>query len=171
MNYCQIIKADCANGTGIRLSLFVSGCTNCCPGCFQKETWDFNYGFKYTEEVEEYIINELKKEYYTGLTILGGEPFEISNQQGIVSLVKRVKNELHKTVWIYTGFNYEDLLPCGKRHFDVTDEILNSVDVIVDGKFIEDLKDISLKFKGSSNQRIIDVKKTITSGEVVLLDL
>lgn len=171
MNYCQIIKADCANGIGVRLSLFVSGCTNCCPGCFQKETWDFNYGFKYTEQVEEELINELKKEYYTGLTILGGEPFEISNQQGIVSLIKRVKNELSKTIWIYTGFNFEDLLLGGKRHIDVTNEILKNIDVIVDGKFIEDLKDISLKFKGSSNQRIIDVKKSLVSNEVVLLDL
>lgn len=170
MHYGQIILTDCANGTGIRVSLFVSGCTNCCKGCFQSETWDFNYGKVYTHEIEDFIISELKKTYYTGLTILGGEPFEITNQIAILPLIKRVKNELKdRDIWMYTGFTYdEDLLPGGKRYIAVTDEILDNIDILVDGKFIETLKNISLKFKGSENQRVIDMKKTRSKKKVVL---
>jgi anaerobic ribonucleoside-triphosphate reductase activating protein len=170
MNYGQIMKAECANGVGIRVSIFVSGCTNHCPGCFQPETWDFGYGLAYTPEVEQSLLDELGKPYYNGLTILGGEPFEPSNQQEIVKLIRRVKNELPgKNIWIYTGFTYDqDLVPGGCRYTDVTDEILDNTDVLVDGRFVQELRNIMLKFKGSTNQRIIDMKTTRAEGRVVL---
>lgn len=171
MHYGKIILADCANGIGIRVSLFVSGCTNCCPGCFQSETWDFDYGDIYTKETEDFIVNELKKSYYDGLTLLGGEPFEISNQIAILPLVKRIKTELQdKTIWAYTGFTYDvDLVDGGKR-FDptITNELLNNIDILVDGKFINSLKNISLRFKGSENQRVIDLKKSRAEHRIVL---
>ena len=170
MHYGKIKFADCANGIGIRISLFVSGCTNRCKGCFQPETWNFEYGEKYTEETEDKIINELKSSFYNGLTILGGEPLEPSNQEGIVNLIRRVKTELKdRTVWIYTGFTYEsDLLPGGRKYCEYTDEIMSLIDVLVDGKFIEEEKDISLRFRGSKNQRIIDMPATLKNGRVEL---
>ncbi|MCR4695439.1 MAG: anaerobic ribonucleoside-triphosphate reductase activating protein [Pseudobutyrivibrio sp.] len=170
MNYGQILKADSANGIGIRLSLFVSGCTNCCKGCFQPETWDFNYGKVYTKETEDFIIEELSKSYYDGITILGGEPFEPCNQEELVKLIRRIRAELpQRTIWMYTGFTYDKDLQYGQRkHTYVTDEILDSIDILVDGKFILEEKDITLNFRGSRNQRIIDMKKTKESGEIVL---
>ena len=173
MHYGEIITADCANGPGVRVSLFVSGCTNCCKGCFQPETWDFSYGLEYTKETEEFILSELHKGYYRGLTILGGEPFEMCNQPTVLSLIKRVRNELpEKDIWMYTGFTYDvDLVPGGKRYANVTDEILNSIDILVDGKFQEELKNLMLNFRGSENQRIIDIKKTRKTGEVILSPL
>jgi anaerobic ribonucleoside-triphosphate reductase activating protein len=173
MNYGQIIKADCANGIGIRVSLFVSGCTNHCPGCFQPETWDFGYGLEYTPEVEQSLIDELGKPYYNGLTILGGEPFEPSNQQELVKLIRRVKQELPgKDIWIYTGFTFDqDLVPGGCRYTEVTDEILDHTDILVDGRFIQEKKNIMLNFRGSENQRIIDMKKTRAEGTIVLSPL
>ncbi len=169
----EIITADSANGTGIRVSLFVSGCTNHCKGCFQPQTWDFEYGRPYTPEIEEMLIKELSKSYYDGLTILGGEPFELSNQRGLIDLIRRVKRELpDRNIWMYTGFTYEkDLVPGGCRYIECTDEILDSIDILVDGRFEEDLKNISLVFRGSENQRIIDVKKTRSSGSIVLSPL
>ena len=121
MHYGQIMLADSANGEGIRVSLFVSGCTNCCKGCFQPETWDFLFGQEYNEKVEERILQECSKDYYAGLTILGGEPFEIENQRGIISLIRKFKKQLpQKNIWIYTGFTYEkDLVPGGKRYLFV----------------------------------------------------
>lgn len=173
MHIGQIITADSANGIGIRVSVFVSGCTNCCPGCFQPETWDFSFGQLYTQEIEDAILLELKKPQYDGLTLLGGEPFEIANQKGLLPLIRRIKKELpNKTIWVYTGFTYDkDLIEGGCRHIDITDEILDSIDVLVDGRFMIDLLDVRLNFRGSSNQRIIDMKKTHQEGRVVLSPL
>ena len=173
MHIGQIIPADSANGIGIRVSVFVSGCTNCCPGCFQPETWDFSFGQLYTQEIEDAILLDLKKPQYDGLTLLGGEPFEIANQKGLLPLIRRIKKELpNKTIWVYTGFTYDkDLIEGGCRHIDITDEILNSIDVLVDGRFMIDLLDVRLNFRGSSNQRIIDMKKTHQEGRVVLSPL
>ena len=173
MNICQIIEADCANGSGMRLTIFVSGCTNRCKGCFQPQTWDFSYGKSYTEEMEEFIMKELSKPYYTGLTVLGGEPFEPCNQHGILPLIQRIRTELpEKDIWMYTGFTYgKDLVPGGCRYTDVTDKILDNIDILVDGRFEIDQKNISLNFRGSENQRIIDMKKTRESGEIVLSPL
>ena len=169
----EIIKADSANGEGIRVSIFVSGCTNHCKGCFQPQTWNYNYGYLYDDNMENDIINELSQSYYNGLTILGGEPFEISNQQGLLPLIRRIKKELpDKTIWVYTGFTYDvDLVAGGKRYTHVTDEILDSIDILVDGKFVEELKSLMLNFRGSSNQRIIDMRATRKAGKVVLSKL
>ena len=169
----EIIKADSANGEGIRVSIFVSGCTNHCKGCFQPQTWNYNYGYLYDDNMENDIINELSQSYYNGLTILGGEPFEISNQQGLLPLIRRIKKELpDKTIWVYTGFTYDvDLVAGGKRYTNVTDEILDSIDILVDGKFVEELKSLMLNFRGSSNQRIIDMRAPRKAGKVVLSKL
>lgn len=173
MHFGQIFTADSANGIGIRVSLFVSGCTNKCKGCFQPETWNFNYGQEYTKETEDFIIKELSKAYYTGLTILGGEPFEPSNQKELINLIRRVKEECPgKTIWMYTGFTYDkDLVAGGCRYTEVTDEILDSIDILVDGRFEEELKNITLNFRGSLNQRIIDMIATRATGTVVLSEL
>lgn len=173
MHVGEIIKSDCANGLGIRLSIFVSGCTNKCKGCFQPQTWDFEYGKKYDSDMEQMLMDELSKSYYQGLTILGGEPFEPSNQRELIHLIQRVKRELPgKNIWMFTGFTYDrDLVPGGSRYTEVTDQILESIDVLVDGKFVEELKDIRLKFRGSSNQRIIDMKKTLVANQVILSPL
>lgn len=170
MHYGEIIINDCANGPGLRVSLFVSGCTNKCKGCFQPETWSFTYGKEYTKKTEDFIIEELKNPYYQGLTILGGEPFELSNQPDVLSLIKRVVKEVpNRDIWVYTGFTYdEDLVPNGKRYIESTDEILDNIDVLVDGKFIQSLKNLMLKFRGSENQRIIDMRKSRKTGETVL---
>ena len=162
MNYGEIKKTDIANGEGVRVTLFVSGCKIHCPGCFNSCTWDFEYGNPFTPEVQEEVIQALKPEYISGLTVLGGEPFELENQKELakfLSLVKRTYPE--KTIWCYTGYIYDvDLLPSdGKRHCDVTEEMLSYIDVLVDGPFMQDLKDITLKFRGSRNQRILELKK------------
>lgn len=170
MYYGEVISADIANGVGVRVSLFVSGCTNHCEGCFQPETWAFDYGEPYTQEVEDAMIQELSKDFYQGLTILGGEPFELSNQRELVRLIRRLRQELpNKDIWIYTGNLLDDeLAPGGSRHCEVTDEILDSIDVLVDGRFVEEKKNIRLRFRGSENQRVIDMKKTRESGKIVL---
>lgn len=173
MHIGEIITTDCANGTGIRVSVFVSGCTNHCKGCFQPQTWDFEYGEQYTCKHEDYIINELSKSYYDGLTVLGGEPFEPSNQREIIKLIRRVKSELpERNIWIYTGFIYEkDLIPGGCRYIECTDEILDSIDILVDGRFVEELRNISLNFRGSENQRIINMRETRKNGKIILSPL
>ena len=173
MRYSSVLLNDFVNGTGLRTSLFVSGCTNHCKGCFQPQTWDFNYGNKFTQETEDFIISELSKPYYKGLTLLGGEPFEPENQKVLKNLVKRIKKELpEKDIWAYTGFVYEDdLLPNGRKYSLDTDEYLDNIDILVDGKFVEELKKITLNFRGSSNQRIINMKETRTKGSVVLSEL
>lgn len=170
MYYGQIKLVDTANGTGMRLSIFVSGCTNHCKGCFQPKTWDFQYGQLYTQKTEDFIINELKKPYYEGLTLLGGEPFEPCNQQVLVKLVKRVKQEIpDKTIWAYTGFLYDkDLQEGGSKYISVTDELLSHIDILVDGKFMENRKNIRLRFRGSENQRIIDLNQSRAANKIVL---
>lgn len=170
MYLAEMITADDANGPGIRVSIFVSGCTNHCPGCFQPETWDFHYGVPYDEAMEERILMELEKPYYAGLTILGGEPFEPQNQEELVKLIRKVRKKLpNRTIWMYTGFVYEfDLIPGGEKHTDVTDEILDNIDVLVDGRFVLEKKNLMLRFRGSENQRIIDMKRTRELKSVVL---
>ena len=170
MNYGQIFKVDCANGIGTRVSLFVSGCTNRCRECFQPQTWDFNYGREYTKETEQYILEELSRPFYDGLTILGGEPMEPANQEAILPLIRRVREELpERTIWIYTGFVYDrDLIPGGRRYTSVTDEILDNTDILVDGPFDIDRKNLMLRFRGSENQRIIDMPATRAAGAVVV---
>lgn len=164
MYYGEIKKVDIANGKGVRVSLFVSGCTHHCKGCFNPETWNFDFGKEYTKETEDDIIKSLEPSYIEGLSLLGGEPFEPQNQPTLVGLLKRIKKELPtKNVWCYTGYTFEELTGQKKsRAFtDTTAEMLSMIDVLVDGEFVEDLKDISLKFRGSSNQRIIDVKNRL----------
>lgn len=161
MNYATIKPHDVANGTGVRVSLFVSGCTHHCKGCFNEVAWDFNYGNPYTQETEDEIIKLLDREYIKGLSLLGGEPMEVSNQKSILPLIKRVREVFGdaKTIWIYSGYTLEELLDENSRcHCDETVEILKNIDTLVDGEFVEELKDLKLKFRGSSNQRIIDMK-------------
>ena len=171
MNYAEIKNFDIANGLGIRVSLFVSGCTHHCKNCFNSIAWDFNYGKEFTKEVEDSIIRMLNNPNVSGLTLLGGEPMEKSNQEGLINFLRRVKKELpNKNIWCYTGYLLEDLLT-GRAHTSITDEILSYIDVLVDGKFVEELKSLMLKFRGSSNQRLIDLPKTLKTGEIVLLVL
>ncbi|MDE7162123.1 MAG: anaerobic ribonucleoside-triphosphate reductase activating protein, partial [Anaeroplasmataceae bacterium] len=169
MNYATIKKYDIANGLGVRVSLFVSGCTHHCKNCFNAVAWDFNYGNAFTKEVEDEIIAALKQPMISGLTLLGGEPMEPENQRGLFSFLKRVKSSVpEKTIWCYSGYVFEELLN-GKAHIDITNEILEMIDVLVDGKFVEELKDITLKFRGSSNQRVIDLKTTLATKQISLI--
>lgn len=171
MHYGNIKKLDIADGEGVRVSLFVSGCRNHCEHCFQPETWDFDYGQVYTREVEDDLLAALEPSYVDGLTLLGGEPFEPENQRELVGLLRRVRAEFpNKTVWCYSGYTLEQMLGEGHPHCEVTEEMLSLLDVLVDGRFIEALKDISLKFRGSRNQRIVDVKRSLKEGTVVLYD-
>lgn len=172
MNYATIKNYDIANGLGVRVSLFVSGCDHRCKGCFNYEAWDYNYGAPFTKEVEDEIIEMLRPSYIRGLSLLGGEPFEIPNQKGLLPFIKRVREELpNKDIWCYTGFIYDrDLLKPSRAFYEGTHELLSYIDVLVDGPFIEELKDISLRFKGSSNQRIIDVQKSLLENRVVLFE-
>lgn len=173
MNYGEIKKYDIANGIGVRTSLFVSGCRHHCKGCFNPETWSFEYGKTYTKETEDDIVSSLAPYYISGLTVLGGEPFEPENQATIVGLLKRVKEKYpDKNIWVYSGYLFEELtgkIPSHAR-CEVTDEMLSYIDILVDGEFVEAKKDISLHFRGSSNQRIIDVKKTLETGEISLIN-
>lgn len=159
MHYGKIKEYDIANGTGVRVTLFVSGCRNRCKNCFQPETWDFNYGSPYTEETESYIIKSLSRPYIQGLTLLGGEPFEPENQRELVRLLHKVKEDYpEKDVWCYSGYTLDKALQDGSPcRCEVTDELLSLIDILVDGKYVDEKKDISLKFRGSSNQRIIDM--------------
>ena len=174
MNYADIKKIDVANGEGVRVSLFVSGCNHHCKNCFNREAWDFNYGNDFTEKEEKEIIDDLKPEYITGLSLLGGEPFEKTNQEGLVPLIKKVKETYpDKKIWCYTGFTFDKQIlgqMIGEEHRETTKEMLDNIDYIVDGKFVEELKDPKLRFRGSSNQRIIDVKKSLQQNEVVIWD-
>lgn len=163
MNYGRINKTDIANGPGVRVSLFVSGCRNRCKGCFNPETWSFNYGKEFTLKTLYEIEDALNKEYIDGLTILGGDPFEPENILTVTAICEAIyKLCPDKTIWIYTGYRYEDF----KNR-----EVMRYIDVLVDGPFIEELKDISLKFRGSTNQRIINVPESLQSGEVKLLEV
>ncbi|MCI9403516.1 MAG: anaerobic ribonucleoside-triphosphate reductase activating protein [Oscillospiraceae bacterium] len=171
MNYCNIKTRDIADGVGVRVTLFVSGCRNHCKNCFQPETWDFNYGEPFTKEVEDHLIEELRPDFVDGLTLLGGEPGEAENQRGLLPFLQRVRKELpNKTIWCYSGFTWEQLT--GKEparcRCEVTDEFLSLLDVLVDGPYVEELHDITLLFRGSANQRLIDVPATLKAGEVTL---
>lgn len=173
MYYGAIKKYDIANGPGVRVTLFVSGCTNHCENCFQPQTWSFTYGEPYTEQTEELLLAELRKPEIRGITLLGGEPFEPENQRVLVKLLHKVRENCpSKDIWSYSGFRYEDELKKDGSYprCEVTDEMLSLLDVLVDGRFVEARKDIRLRFRGSSNQRIIDMKKTIAEGSVVLWD-
>ena len=173
MNYATVKYNDIANGYGIRTSLFVSGCTHRCKGCFNSEAWDFNYGKPFDDDIQNEIINSLKDDYIDGLSLLGGEPFEPSNQKALLPFLKKVKSLYpNKDIWCYTGYLFdEELLKESRAKTNDTLEMLSCIDVLVDGKFVEELKNISLQFKGSENQRIIDVKKSLKEKKVVLYDL
>lgn len=175
MYFGNIKNCDIANGIGVRVTLFVSGCTNHCKNCFQPETWDFCYGKEFTQEEEDKLIEMLKPSYTNGLTLLGGEPMEPKNQPGILKLVERVRKDLpEKTIWCYSGFTFERLMsPEEYPHTEITENILRQIDVLVDGRFVEDLKSVTLRFRGSSNQRLIDLKQTFYNGgtDVILLPL
>ncbi|MGM9552102.1 MAG: anaerobic ribonucleoside-triphosphate reductase activating protein [Clostridia bacterium] len=172
MNYATIKKHDIANGLGVRVSLFVSGCTHHCKGCFNPETWDFNYGKEFTKAVEAEIIDSLSHDYISGLSLLGGEPFEPDNQAVLAPFLTKVKKLFpNKDIWCYSGYNFETDMLTGKLgDSSVTDEMLKNIDILVDGEFVEALKDISLRFKGSSNQRIIDVQRSLEEDHLILWD-
>lgn len=173
MYYGNLKKCDIANGPGVRVTLFVSGCTNHCENCFQPQTWSFTYGEPFTEQTEQEIFAELEKDYIRGLTLLGGEPFEPENQRCLVRLLRKVKDRYPtKDIWSYSGFTLDaELLKDGSHpRCEVTDEMLSMLDVLVDGRFVEARKDLSLRFRGSSNQRIIDMNKTRAEGTIVLWD-
>lgn len=171
MKYATIKTVDIANGTGVRVSLFVSGCTHRCPECFNEIAWDFNYGQEFNQETIDLILKALEPSHIAGLTLLGGEPMELVNQEGLLPLLQQVRKMYpDKDIWCYTGYLYEDLLPGGKVHGPYSDEILSYLDILVDGPFILAQKNIRLKFKGSENQRIIDVKRTNQSRQIVLWD-
>lgn len=157
MNYGNIKNCDIANGPGVRISLFVSGCRHHCKGCFQPETWNFSYGQEYTQETQDKIMELLSPYYIAGLTLLGGEPFEPENQPTLHALVKAVKEKYpEKNIWCYTGYLYDvDLVLGGKVYTPDTEGMLSYIDVLVDGEFIQELKDVTLEFRGSSNQRVI----------------
>ena len=169
MYYGEIKKCDIANGEGVRVSLFVSGCTHHCPGCFNQDTWDFDYGKEYTQETEDEILKALAPGYINGLSLLGGEPFEPQNQEVLVRLLRKVKEQYpEKNIWCYSGYLFDkELLSKSRARCEYTDEMLSMLDVLVDGRFVEALKDIRLVFRGSSNQRVIDVKKSLEIGNVV----
>ena len=173
MNYGEIKNCDIANGEGVRVTLFVSGCTNRCEGCFQPQTWDFGYGEPFTTEVEDKIIKMLEPDYINGLTLLGGEPFEPENQRSLLPFVKRVRETYpQKNICAFSGFTIERLLSDEPHpRCEVTDELLSMIDVLVDGKFMIEKKNIRLRFRGSENQRIIDVKNSLEKGETILWDL
>lgn len=166
MNYATIKKNDIANGEGVRVSLFVSGCRHHCKNCFNREAWDFGYGAPYTEEIEQEILDALKPMYVAGLSLLGGEPFEPENQETVLSLVKKVKALYpEKNIWCYTGFLFENIRDGRVGDANVANELLSHIDVLVDGRFVEEQKDLSLLFRGSVNQRILDLPKSLTSGQ------
>ena len=167
MNYATIKNCDIANGPGVRVSLFVSGCTHRCPGCFNQVAWDFEYGEPFTEETVETILTMLRPAYIRGLTLLGGEPFEPQNQGAIVELLRRVKQEMpEKSIWAFSGYLFDRDILSGR--LGDTAEYLSYLDVLVDGPFIEAKKNLSLRFRGSENQRLIDVKQSLAAGEIIL---
>lgn len=160
MNYAALKKTDIANGPGIRVSLFVSGCRRHCKNCFNPETWDFNYGNTFTEGTMKEILDALSKEYVEGFSLLGGEPFEKENRTVVLYILQTIRKTLPlKTIWCYSGFTFEELIDDAKS-------ILQCIDVLVDGEFMEDKKNLTLKFRGSENQRLIDMKKTLESGKI-----
>lgn len=170
MNYAAIKDCDIANGPGVRISLFVSGCTHHCKGCFNQQAWDFQYGQPFTQQTVDTILKLLRPDYIKGLTLLGGEPFEPQNQGPIVDLLRQVKAAYpKKSIWAFTGYLFDrDILSGKLGEWNITREYLQYLDVLVDGPFVEEKKDLMLRFRGSSNQRLIDVPKSLASGSVVL---
>ncbi len=170
MNYATIKSFDVANGPGVRVSLFVSGCTHRCKNCFNEEAWDFNYGEEFTEKEAERILEALKPDYIKGFSLLGGEPFEPKNQAVLCNLLPRIKAVYpEKDIWCYTGYDYEkDLMTYRLTDKDITEKMLSNIDILVDGKFVEELKNLKLRFKGSENQRIIDLKKSRKENKIIL---
>ncbi len=172
MYYGEIKSCDIANGEGVRVSLFVSGCTHHCKDCFNPETWSFTYGTPYTEETENELLSKLAPAHIAGITLLGGEPMEPQNQRRLVSLLRRIRQQYpQKNVWCYTGYTLEkDLLPTSdsRAYCEVTEEMLSMIDVLIDGEFIAEQKNISLRFRGSENQRIIDLRASRDHGQIVL---
>ncbi len=172
MYYGEIKKCDVANGPGVRVSLFVSGCTHHCKGCFNEETWSFTYGKPFTNETQEHILKLLEPSYISGLTVLGGEPFEYVNQEALLPFLEKVRERFpEKSIWCYSGYLFEkEILSRMASKWKDTKKILSLIDYLVDGPFLEEKKDISLVFRGSSNQRIIDIKKSLASGRTILWD-
>ena len=170
MYYGKIKNCDIANGEGVRVSIFVSGCTNHCKNCFQPETWSFNYGKPYTKDTENELLRLIEPGYINGLSVLGGEPLEPANQPDVLKLIERVRHEYpKKNIWVFSGFTFEELKTDGAYpRTKYTDELLGSIDVLVDGRFDQSLYDISLRFRGSSNQRLIDMPATLSAGKIVL---
>lgn len=171
MYYGMIKDKDVANGSGVRVTLFVSGCRNHCEGCFQPETWNFEYGEAFTAETEEKLLEMLKPMYIDGLTLLGGDPFEPENQLVLLPFLRRVKETYpKKNIWAFTGYLYENLI-AGEQHpcCDSTREMLSLIDVLVDGPFVLKLKNLALRFRGSENQRLIDLNASRKQGELVLI--
>ena len=166
MKYANIKKHDIANGPGVRVSLFVSGCNHRCKGCFNSIAWDFNYGNEFTDDTINEIIEALDKNYIDGLSLLGGEPLEELNQQDVLKLIREVKEKLpNKTIWLYSGFTYEEISNMKTKEIN---DIIKNIDVLVDGKFEIDLYDPALFFRGSSNQRIINIQETLKKKEIIL---
>lgn len=172
MKYANIKYYDVANGPGVRTSLFVSGCTHRCEGCFNEIAWDFNYGDEFNASIIDVILDSVKEDHIAGITLLGGEPMEKENQAELIKLLRQFKKLYpEKTVWCYTGYTYEeDFIQGARAYTEVTKEFLNMTDVLVDGKFIISLMDIRLRFRGSSNQRIIDMNETRKNDRIILWD-
>ena len=169
MNYATIKNCDIANGPGVRISLFVSGCTHHCKGCFNEVAWDFDYGQPFTSETIQTILDMMKPSYIKGLTLLGGEPFEPQNQGPIVELLRQVKKTYpDKSIWAFSGYLFEKITSHTLGDWAVTREFLSSLDVLVDGPLVEEKKNLALRFRGSENQRLIDVPATLASGKIVL---
>lgn len=170
MNYAEIKNCDIANGPGVRISLFVSGCTHHCKGCFNEVAWDFHYGTPFTQETIDKILEMMRPGYISGLTLLGGEPFEPQNQEPIVELLRQIKQKMpDKSIWAFSGYLFDrDILSGRLGDWKVTQEYLSYLDVLVDGPFVEEKKNLSLRFRGSENQRIIDVPASLAQNKVVL---
>ena len=170
MNYAAIKNCDIANGPGVRVSLFVSGCTHRCPGCFNEVAWDFQYGEPFTDQTIEKILTMLKPSYIRGLTLLGGEPFEPQNQGPVLELVRRIRKELpEKSIWAFSGYLFDKDIMSGRLgDWEITRELVGYLDVLVDGPFVQAKKNLSLRFRGSENQRLIDVPTSLATGEIVL---
>lgn len=168
MNIAGIKSVDIANGVGVRVSLFVSGCTHHCKGCFNPDTWDFAYGEPYSQETEDKLIEMLRPDYIRGLTLLGGEPFEPSNQEVLIGLLRRVRTELpQKDIWSYSGYTFEELTGESRARCAFTDEMLSMIDVLVDGEFVLAQRSLMLRFRGSENQRLLDLPKSLKAGKPV----
>ena len=171
MNYATIKTHDVANGPGVRVSLFVSGCTHHCKNCFNKETWDFNFGEPFDENVQNTILEALSPSFIAGFSLLGGEPMHPDNQSAVLEISKKVKEKYpEKNIWCYSGYLYEDILEGKVGDKETANDLLKCIDILVDGKFVEELKNPGLQFRGSSNQRIIDVQKSLEKGEICIWD-